>query len=82
MNENNYVGMGHNPNPHVPDIPEGFSMALMQNSDARSYFLNLSDSQKTNVIKYVQSNNRTGEDAKYKINHAIQSLSQNTIDFM
>ena len=77
MNGKNFVGMGHNPNPNVPDLPEGFAMALLQDTDARIHYENLSDSQKTNVIEYIQSNNVTGYDAKNKIDSAIESLKNN-----
>jgi len=79
MNENNFVGMGHNPNSNVPDLPEGFAMALLQDSDARTHYESLSDVQKANVIQYIQSNNQTGYEAKDKINHAIENLKNNRL---
>ncbi|WP_454053407.1 hypothetical protein [Clostridium sp. Marseille-Q7071] len=82
MSDKNFIGMGHNPNPNVPDIPEGFAMALLQEPDARASFQNLSDEQKTNVIQYIQNNNLTGIDAKNKINNAIKNLNNNSIDFI
>ncbi|HCQ91452.1 MULTISPECIES: YdeI/OmpD-associated family protein [unclassified Clostridium] len=82
MSDKNFIGMGHNPNPNVPDIPEGFAMALLQEPDARASFQNLSDEQKTNVIQYIQNNNLTGTDAKNKINSAIKNLNNNSIDFI
>lgn len=57
MSDDGFVGIGHNPNPNVPDIPEGFTAALTEDSSARICFQGLSDTQKTNVIKYIQSNN-------------------------
>lgn len=74
MSENNYIGMGHNPNPNVPDIPEGLSMALMQEPGARDSFQGLSDAQKTEVIRYIQSGNSTGDEAKNKIDNVIKRL--------
>ncbi|WP_291579546.1 hypothetical protein [Clostridium sp. UBA6640] len=82
MNDKNFIGMGHNPNPNVPDIPEGFAMALLQEPDARDSFQNLSDEEKTNVIGYIQNNNLTGTDAKNKIDNAIKNLNNNSIDFI
>ncbi|WP_461612324.1 hypothetical protein [Clostridium sp. Marseille-QA1073] len=82
MSNKNFIGMGHNPNPNVPDIPEGFAMALLQEPDARTSFQNLSDEQKTNVIRYIQNNNLTGTEAKNKINNAIKNLNNNSIDFI
>lgn len=82
MNDKNFIGMGHNPNPNVPDIPEGFAMALLQEPDARVSFQNLSDEEKTNVIHYIQNNNVTGVDAKNKISNAIKNLNNNSIDFI
>ena len=82
MSDKNFIGMGHNPNQNVPDIPQGFAMALLQEPDARTSFQNLSDEQKTNVIQYIQNNNLTGTDAKNKINNAIKNLNNNLIDFI
>jgi uncharacterized protein YdeI (YjbR/CyaY-like superfamily) len=82
MNDKNFIGMGHNPNPNVPDIPEGFAMALLQEPDARASFQNLSDEEKTNVIRYIQNNNLTGTDAKNKISNAIKNLNNSSIDFI
>lgn len=74
-----FIGMGHNPNPNVPDIPEGFGAALSNAPEAHYNFDCLSDAQKTSVIHYIQSNNTTGFDAKQKIDNAIESLKQNRI---
>lgn len=81
MIENNFVGMGHNPNPNVPDLPEGFVMALLQESEARKHYENLTDNQKINLIHYIQSNNQSGYDAKNKIDTAIESLKNNNLGF-
>jgi len=82
MDDKNFVGMGHNPNPNVPDLPEGFAMALLQEPEARVRYENLTDMQKANVIRYIQSNNESGYDAKEKINNAIDSLRNNNLGFM
>lgn len=82
MNNKNFVGMGHNPNPNVPDLPEGFAMALLQDSEARTHYESLTDMQKTNVIRYIQSNNQSGYDAKNKIESAIDNLKNNNSGFV
>jgi len=75
MNNNDfYIGMGHNPNPNVPDIPEGLSMALHNDTKAREAFQKLNDTQKSDLIHYIQSNNQTGFDAKNKIEDAMEEL--------
>lgn len=76
-----FIGMGNNPNPNVPDIPLGLGMALFQEAEARKNFEALSDSQKTKVINYVQSGNATGGDAKDKIMGAVEKLKNNSFDF-
>ena len=81
MNDKNFVGMGHNPNPNVPDLPEGFAMALLQEPDARDRYETLNDMQKAKVICYIQSNNESGNEAKEKINIAINSLKNNNLGF-
>lgn len=82
MSTNNFIGMGRNPNPNVPDIPEGFGAALSKEPAARINFENLTDAQKTNVIRYIKSNNLTGTDAIDKINKAVESLKNNSIEFI
>lgn len=81
MSDKNFIGLGQNPNPNVPDIPEGFGAALFKEPEARTYFENLSDIEKTNVIRYIQSNNLTGDEARNKISNAIRSLKNNTLNF-
>jgi len=68
-----FIGMGHNPNQGVPDIPMGLGMALFQDSAARDTFEHLSDAQKTKLIRYVQSS-VTGDDAKNHIHTAVERL--------
>ena len=78
----NFIGMGRNPDPDVPDIPLGLGMALFQDAKARDFFEGLSDQMKTDVINYVQNGNATGEDAKRKIASAMEGLRNNTINFV
>jgi hypothetical protein len=81
-NNNGFIGMGANPEPGVPDIPLGLGMALFQDAQARGNFENLSAAQKTGVIKYIQTGNVTGNDAKMKIRNAVKNLRSNNIDFV
>lgn len=76
-----FIGIGPNPNPNVPDIPLGFGMALFQEAEARTYFESLSDQQQANVIRYVQENNVSGDDALYKISNTIEHLKNHTLNF-
>ena len=81
MSDNDFIGLGHNPNPNVPDIPEGFGASLSKVPEAQYYFNSLSDTQKTNVINYLQSNNETGEDSRKKIDKIIHNLKNRNFDF-
>jgi len=72
MNDN-FIGMGENPNPNVPDIPMGFGMELMQNPKAWDEFGKLSDEEKTKLIKTLQGA-PTGEEAKKRVTDAIEKL--------
>lgn len=82
MSENqSFIGIGPNPDPNVPDIPLGLGMALFQDQDARNCFEGLNDSQKTQVINYVQTGNVTGYDARNKIDNAVSKLRNHTLDF-
>ena len=81
INKNDFIGMGHNPNPEVPDIPLGLGMALFQTPEARSSFENLSNEDKTRLINYVQSNNSSGIDAKQKIYSAVDNLKNGNTSF-
>jgi hypothetical protein len=74
---NQFIGLGRNPNPEVPDLPTGFGMALFQDAQARQTFENLTDAQKTQVIRHVETGNVTGEDAKRKISDTVERLRNN-----
>ncbi len=79
MNDNKaFIGMGHNPNPRVHDIPVGFGMELMMNADARSAFEKLGDEQKNRLISYIQGG-VTGDDAKHRVLTAVDSLAKGTV---
>lgn len=81
MSDADFIGLGHNPNHDVPDIPEGFGAALSKEPEAHHYFDSLSVVQKASVIQYIQSNNETGDDARNKINNVVTSLKNNSLDF-
>ena len=74
-----FVGMGKNPNPKVPDIPIGLGMSLAQHTQALSCFGRLSDADKTRVIDYVQSSASGGE-AEEKIQKAVEMLEQGRME--
>lgn len=82
MSDANFIGLGHNPNLNVPDIPEGFGAALSKEPKAHHFFDSLSIVQKASVIQYIQSNNATGDDAKNKIIDVVTSLKNNSLNFM
>ena len=69
----NFIGMGANPNPNVPDIPMGFGMELMQNPKAMDRFGKLTDEEKTALIKVIQGGS-TGEEAERRVADAIERL--------
>ena len=71
----NFVGMGRNPNPNVPDIPQGFGMELVQNPTAMAAYGRLSDNEKTKMIKRIQEA-KTGKEAKDNIIQAINELTK------
>ena len=81
MNNNNFIGLGHNPNSNVPDIPEGFGAALSKEPEAQYYFSCLSDTQKTDLINYLQNNNETGDGARSKIEKVVHNLKNRNFDF-
>lgn len=76
-----FIGLGHNPNPDVPDIPMGFGMALFQDTEARQHYEALNDEQKSRILHYVGNGNTTGEDAKNKIASVIEELRNHRTDF-
>lgn len=82
MSDTNFIGLGHNPNPNVPDIPEGFGTALSKEPEAHHYFDSLSNEQKTSVIQYIQSNNTRGDDARKKIDNVVTSLKNISLHFI
>ena len=80
-NNKDFIGMGRNPDSGAPDIPLGLGMALMQESDARKNFENLSNADKTRIISYIQSA-ASGYDAKHRITIAVDNLKHNNSTFL
>lgn len=76
-----FIGMGPNPNPGVPDIPLGLGSALSRSPEAKQSFANLSDEQKTRLIGFIQANNTTGTQAKQKIHSAVENLKNGNTSF-
>ena len=66
-----FIGMG--PSPDGIDIPLGLSMELAMHPQAAATFGQMSPTEKHAAIRYVQSGT-TGEDAKRRIQTAIQQL--------
>ncbi len=82
MSDARFIGLGRNPNPDVPDIPEGFGAALSGEPEARVFFESLSDAQKSAVIFHIQNNNTTGSAASSKITNTVAGLKRNNLDFL
>lgn len=71
MDNNVFVGEGHNPN--GPDIPLGFGMLLEGEPVAKANFGSLSNTQKEGLINYMQQA-KTGEDSQFRVVNAVQKL--------
>ncbi len=63
------------------EMPVGFAMSLSMHPQAMQYYSGLSLQQQTDIVKYVQ-NNKTGMEAKEKVDSAIRGLENNNIDFL
>jgi len=74
-----FIGMGRNP--EGPDLPLGFGMLLSQEPAAISRYGELTNEQKSSVIRYIQSG-ATGEDAKNRIANAVIGLRDNNMGFL
>lgn len=81
QDNNSFIGLGHNSNPKVPDIPIGFGMALFQHPEARASYDNLSDAEKTRLIGYIQSGNSSGAETKNKLVSAVNDLDNGNASF-
>ena len=73
MSNGPFIGIGHNP--EGSDLPLGFGMRLAQEPRAMDTFGVLSEDQKEQIIRYIQSS-VTGEDALTRIESAVVSLRE------
>lgn len=80
-NDDMNLGMGSNVLSGSVGIPLGLGMALGMHSEANSYWNSLERTNKTKIIKYIQSAT-TGKDAKERVNRSILGLSQKDINFL
>ncbi len=80
MQDKVFVGIGKNPDPSGLDMPIGFGMALYQNEIALHHFTRLSQDERNNIIRYIEDS-KTGDEAKSRINKAVEGLKKNTLDF-
>lgn len=78
MEHTPFIGLGHNP--EGPDLPTGLGMRLAGDPKAMDAFGRMSSEQKSAMIGYVQGA-ATGEDAKHRLDHALQQLHNNQIEF-
>ena len=63
------------------EMPIGFVFSLALNKDAMNYYSTLDNIVKNNIKSFIQ-NNSSGIEAKEKIDIAIKSLENNSIDFL
>jgi len=59
------------------DMPIGFAMSLVQNKNALTTYVNLSNSEKEEINIYIQ-NSKTGLEAKERIDNILIKLSNNS----
>lgn len=78
MDKNNFIGVGRNP--HGPDLPLGLGMQLAQDPKAMETFGKMSNTQKSELIGYIQGA-ATGDDAKMRIRNAVSELSGGKVRF-
>lgn len=75
-----FVGIGKNPDPAGLDMPIGFGMALYQNSNALHCFAAISQEERNGIISYIESA-KTGDEARKRINTAVENLNHRNIRF-
>ncbi len=80
MEDKVFVGLGKNPDPGGLDMPIGFGMELYQNSDALHCFAALSQGERNDIIQYIEKS-KTGEEAKQRINNAVENLNKRNPKF-
>ena len=78
MGNNAFTGVGKNPDGR--DLPLGFGFRLQESPSALRTFSSLNESQRNQVLNYVQGGN-TGDDAKNRIANAVNCLSKGQVSF-
>ncbi|MVB11581.1 hypothetical protein CAFE_23010 [Caprobacter fermentans] len=68
-------------NPDATDMPIGLMMSLAQHQNAMKTFGRLDDERQKSVIRYVEDST-TGEEAKSRIQNAVQNLDQGNTGFI
>ncbi|OCN02152.1 hypothetical protein A7X67_12090 [Clostridium sp. W14A] len=68
-------------NPDATDMPIGLMMSLAQHQNAMKTFGRLDDEHQKSVIRYVEDST-TGEEAKSRIQNAVQNLDQGNTGFI
>ncbi|MDD3303368.1 MAG: hypothetical protein PHP54_00410 [Clostridia bacterium] len=63
------------------EMPVGFSLSIGMNQKALSYFANL-DSNTKNMIKSYIQNNTKNDDAKFRINTAVEDMANQNLNFL
>lgn len=63
------------------EMPIGFALSVGINQDAQKYYANLNINTKKQIKEYIK-NNITGDEALEKINIAVNSLANNSLDFL
>lgn len=67
-------------NPEGLEMPVGLGMQLAQDTEAMTRFGRLSQAQQQAVVRYVQSG-ATGDDAKNRVDEAVERLKNGDIQF-
>ena len=75
---NTFIGIGKNPD--GPDLPLGLGMELAQNPQAMNTVGSMSNAEKSALIRHVKGA-ATGEEAKSRMNQAINSLNHGQTQF-
>lgn len=75
--ENNSL-TGSNSNAKEPELPIGFGMRLAQEPEAMQAYSSLSNTQKREVIHYMQAA-ATGKDSEYRVMSSVEKLKNKQI---
>ena len=76
-----YIGKDQNASGVPEELPIGFGMSLAQHTDAMNFFGTLDTAQKSKIISYIQ-NAQTGDEARQRIDTAVNMMQQHDVDFM